>query len=221
MKKNLALFLCFMLAPSLVYAKAVITGLTWETAPRGEVKNVSSVYSEITEFTVQGLNFDKLRSVVTLNNNSEKRELGLVLRYAFRLQLKNNDTNETFWEVPYYVEELRVPVVKAGVTKDAKIISLKLKEQLKRLSNTGYSPIAIKLEVMLSPRKGVSEDARIAESILPLKYEPAPVKAHTLNLNNIKKVLKKSEKSVSDNSAQSANAMVKNADNAAKAKKSK
>ena len=163
-------------------ANTVIGGISWESSPvqNADVRKSSSspaaVYSEISEFKIKGFSFDRLRAVVSLNNSSEKKEMGLVVRYSFRLKIRNDESGETFWEVPYHADEVRIPILKAGITRDTKIISLKLREQLKRLNNTGFSPAALKLEVMLSPRKGISEDGRIAETELPIVYEPAPKK---------------------------------------------
>ena len=193
MKKIISFLLCLIFLPAAAAAKTVISGLTWETAPRTEGKAVASpVYSEATELKIKGFNFDRLRTVISLNNSAEKKEMGLVLRYSFRLQIKNEETGETFWEVPYHADELRIPVVKAGITRDAKIISLKMREQLKRLHLTGFVPIALKLEIMLSPRKGVSEDGRIDEAVLPIIYEAAEEKKRVLKLP--KKITKFTEK---------------------------
>jgi len=135
-------------------------------------------FSEIKQLKIDGKFGDKLRAVIILNNASDKKEEGIVLRYALRLQIvrKDGQDSKPIWEVPYYADELRVPVIKAGITKDAKIISLKLGEQLKRLSGTGFEPVALKLEIMLSPRSGGNEDGRIAESVLPLEmlFRTAP-----------------------------------------------
>ncbi|MBO4556121.1 MAG: hypothetical protein J5706_05115 [Elusimicrobiales bacterium] len=182
MKKIILSFAFLFLAPLPDSANTVISGISWESSPSnsaGVKKSTSAapaVYSEISEFSIKGFSFDKLRAIVSLNNAAEKKEMGIVIRYSFRLQIKNDESGETFWEVPYQADEVRVPILKAGITRDTKIISLKLREQLKRLHNTGFSPAALKLEVMLSPRKGVSEDVHVSETVLPIKYEPAPQK---------------------------------------------
>ena len=185
MKKILITFFLVFFLPAFGFSKTVIRGLTWETAPGTEVRaSTSAVYAETAEFSIKGTSFNKLRTVITLDNSSETKEMGIVLRYSFRLKIKNEETGEEFWEVPYQADALRVPVVKAGVTKDAKIFAgnLKLKDRIKRLQNIGYIPTALKIEVMLSPRKGVSEDGRISEAVLPIKYEPAPQKKPLVKL---------------------------------------
>ena len=93
MKKIISFLLCLIFLPAAAAAKTVISGLTWETAPRTEGKAVASpVYSEATELKIKGFNFDRLRTVISLNNSAEKKEMGLVLRYSFRLQIKNEET---------------------------------------------------------------------------------------------------------------------------------
>ncbi|MBP5286514.1 MAG: hypothetical protein J6Z08_01285 [Elusimicrobiales bacterium] len=187
MKKIIISFFCLMFLPALSSARTVIGSLSWETTPRTEVKdrNATAVYTETRELSVKGLDFDRLRTVISLDNNSEKKEMGIVIRYAFRLQLKNEESGETFWEVPYQADELRVPVVKAGITRDVKILPFKLREQFKRLQKTGFVPVALKIEVMISPRKNVSEDGRITESVIPVKYEAAPEKKRMINIHGI------------------------------------
>ena len=196
MKKIIVFLMLLMISPTVLFAKTVISGLAWETSPASVKPSTSTVYSEITELPVKGLSFDRLRAVVSLNNSADKKEMGIVLRYSLRIQLKNEETGEIFWEVPYHADTLRIPVVKAGITKDAKInsLNLKFKEQLKRLQNTGYVPVAIKLEIMLAPRKGVSEDGRIEESILPIMYENAPAKEPIINKLPIKRNKTQQEK---------------------------
>lgn len=186
MKKILISFFCLIFFPAISSASTVIGGLSWETSPRTEAKEKqAAVYTEAKELAVKGLHFDRLRAVISLDNNSEKKEMGIVIRYAFRLQLKNEESGETFWEVPYQADELRVPIVKAGVAHAARILPFKLKEQFKRLQKTGFVPVALKLEVMISPRKNVSEDGRITESVLPVKYEAAPERKHIINLHRM------------------------------------
>lgn len=190
MKKILLCFAMMIFSVLPVSAKTVISGLSWETSPAplaGVKASTAAVYSEVSDLHIKGISFDRLRAVVSLNNSAEKKEMGIVIRYAFRLQVKNEESGESFWEVPYQADAVRVPVVKAGITRDAKIISIKLKEHIKSLQNTGFTPIALKLEVMLAPRMGVSEDGRIAEAILPIIYEPAPAKKKIIKFPALKK----------------------------------
>lgn len=190
MKKLLLYFVLMIFSVLPVSAKTVISGLNWETSPApiaGVKASTSAVYSEVSDFHIKGVSFDRLRAVVSLNNSSEKKEMGIVIRYAFSLQIKNEESGDIFWEVPYQADEVRVPVVKAGITRDAKIISIKLKEHIKSLQNTGFTPVALKLEVMLAPRRGVSEDGRIADKILPIIYEPAPEKKKIIKFPALKK----------------------------------
>jgi len=175
-KKLLAIVVCLLVFPVASFAKTAISAINWESANKTGDKNENFVFSEIDVLDIHGKYSDKLRAVITLNNASEQKEEGLVLRYAIRLQIakENSADSKAVWEVPYIAEEFRVPVVKAGITKDAKI-SVKLHEQINRLKGTGFIPVNVKIEIMLTPRLGVQDEARIAESVLPIRYS-APQK---------------------------------------------
>lgn len=114
---------------------------------------------------------DHLRALVTLKNPSAKPVEGLVLRYAVRLRLlKAGDPAEkAFWSVPFYVEEVRVSKIAPGAERQARVIHLDLAEQLRKLRGTGFSPLALKLEVMVCPRQGDDPAAIVREAVIDIK----------------------------------------------------
>lgn len=113
---------------------------------------------------------DNLRAVVTLRNAAPKAAEGLVLRYALSLRLlKAGDAPEkAFWGVPFYVDEVRVAKVNASSEKQAKVIRFELQAQLNKLRGSGFSPTALKLEIMLSPRQGDEPAAIMRESVIEI-----------------------------------------------------
>jgi len=113
---------------------------------------------------------DNLRAIVTLHNFSSKAAEGLVLRYALRLLLlKTGDApEEAFWGVPFYVEEVRVSKINPSSERNAKVIRFEIQSQFNKLKGSGFSPSALKMEIMLSPHQGDEPSAIIRESIIKI-----------------------------------------------------
>jgi hypothetical protein len=113
---------------------------------------------------------DYLRALVTLRNKSPKAVEGVVLRYALSLRLlKTGDSpDKAFWCVPYYVEEVRVSKVGAVSERQARVIRFELQNQLSKLRNSGFSPTALKLEVMAGPRQGDEPAAIVREAVIEI-----------------------------------------------------
>lgn len=163
-----------LLAAVMAWPAAAQTGIAkvgWESSKLEGKKRAP--FAAMTELLAApgGKFTDKVRAVVTLKNPSVKNEEGLVLRYALRLQLvkKGEPREKAFWEVPYYVDELRVAAVKASSEKQARVLNFKIAEQLRRLAGTGFVPVALKMEIMLSPRSGGGLDGLMAESVLEIR----------------------------------------------------
>ena len=113
----------------------------------------------------------RLRALVTLKNVSPKKAEGLVIRYALRLRLlKAGDPQEkSFWGVPFYVEEVRVAAVNAMSERSARVLNFGISEQLRKLRNSGFTPTALKMEVMLCPRIGDAPAGIVKESVLEIQ----------------------------------------------------
>ncbi|OGS11377.1 MAG: hypothetical protein A2285_00905 [Elusimicrobia bacterium RIFOXYA12_FULL_57_11] len=114
---------------------------------------------------------DRLRSVITLNNTSAKKVEGLVIRYSLRLRLlKAGDAQDkAFWGVPFYVEEVRVAAVGAMSTRSARVLNFGISDQLNKLRNSGFVPVALKLEAMLCPRQGDTPSEIMKESVIEIQ----------------------------------------------------
>lgn len=137
-------------------AQAELGGVNWELS-RLEGKN-RAPFAPVTELKASpDVKFsDSLRAVVTLNNASASPAEGLVLRYALSLRLlrTGDPAEKAFWGVPFYVEEVRVSKVNAGSSRPVRLLHMELREQLRKLRNSGFEPLALKLQVMLCPRQG-------------------------------------------------------------------
>lgn len=113
---------------------------------------------------------DRLRAIVTLRNPSSRPVEGLVLHYALSLRLlkKGDAPEKAFWGVPFHVEEVRVSKVNPSSERQARVIRFELQTQLNRLRNSGFEPLSLKLDVMLSPRQGDEPSAIIRESVIDI-----------------------------------------------------
>lgn len=162
------LALTLLAAPLPAAARTVVSGVEWElSALQGKKRGP---YAPVAKLAVRpGTKYtDKVRAVVALRNPSPKGEEGLVLRYALRFQLlkKGEPKEKAFWEVPFQVDEMRVAAVKAGAEKKARVLNLKIAEQLRRLGGSGFAPVALKMEIMLSPRAGDAVEGLMLDSVI-------------------------------------------------------
>lgn len=164
------LFCSFLLAAAPLAAQVEVVKIDWELSKlsgkdRGPYAPVSRLSADpAAKFT------DYLRALVTLRNKAPKAVEGVVLRYALSLRLlRNGDpADKAFWCVPYYVEEVRVSKVGAVSERQARVIRFELQNQLNKLKNSGFSPTALKLEVMVGPRQGDEPAAIIREAVIEI-----------------------------------------------------
>lgn len=172
MRNNFAtIFLaCALLGAALPAAAVELTRVDWELSRlQGKQRAPYAPVAELraapeTKFT------DHLRALVTLRNSGAKPAEGLVLRYALRLRLQRagDGPEKAFWGVPFHVEEIRVSKVGANAEKQARVIRFELQPQLAKLRNSGFTPVALKLEVMLNPRQGDEPAALLRESVIEI-----------------------------------------------------
>lgn len=112
----------------------------------------------------------RLRAKVKVLNRGEAVE-GILLRYSLTAQLAaaaSDGAQAPAWAIAFDLDEKRVPRIGANqhfeVTLDpTQALSL----YLKRVAMGGYWPTALKLQVMLEPRKG-SGPLQVIESTLPI-----------------------------------------------------
>ena len=164
-----AFFLCAASAAP-AFSQVEIVRVNWEVSKlAGKVRSPYVPVAELRaapEFKFS----DYLRAIVTLRNPSAKPVEGLVLRYALSLRLlKSGDAPEkAFWGVPFYVEEVRVSKVNPSSERQAKVIRFELQTQLNKLRNSGFTPSALRMDIMLNPRQGDEPAAIIRESVMEI-----------------------------------------------------
>ncbi len=153
-----------------VFAQMEITGIDWQLSrlegkERAPYVPVSKLRAATTvKFT------DNLRAIVTLRNSSKEAAEGLVLRYALSLRLLRDGAvpGDAFWCVPFFVEEVRVSKVGPLSERLARVIRFDLQSQLNKLKGSGFSPVELKLEVMLNPRQGDEPAAIMREALIDI-----------------------------------------------------
>jgi len=168
---------CFAFA-FLVFAQFAcavdIAGVKWQ---RGlEKKGVSKrVFEDISWLRIATDNpsVKNLRILVALTNRGDKPVEGSVLRCAFSLRLAKAGAGEGVWTVPFLVEERRVARIKPGNSSDVNVYNIDMKPYLARLKGTGFWPDAVKVQLMVEPRRGDELTGVIYESVLPVSGGPA------------------------------------------------
>ena len=117
----------------------------------------------------------KLRLRVVLKNRGPKEADGLLLRYCLSARLAPAGRSaDGVWDVPFLISEKRVPKVGPNhlleVTLDPSLsVNMPLNHYLKRTLESGFWPDQIKLQVMLSPRRGDVEAVATREILLPVQ----------------------------------------------------
>lgn len=167
---NLTLACALLLPAASAAAQVEITGINWELA-KLQGKNRTPYAPVARLLAAPDAKFtDYLRAIVTLRNPSTKAAEGLVLRYAISLRLlRDGETpDKAFWGVPFYTEEVRVSRVNPSAQRQARVIRFELQNQLNKLRNSGFSPTALKLEVMLDPRQGDLPSAIMREAVIDI-----------------------------------------------------
>lgn len=115
----------------------------------------------------------KLRPVVKIFNHGGQPVSGLVLRYAVSAKLAplKGPAEMSVWTVPFWMEERRIPRLGRDRLKEIRLHKLKMLPFLERMRKSGYWPRAVKIQVMLEPKKGQSLKHKIMESVLPIRWK--------------------------------------------------
>lgn len=160
-----------LLGAAAAWSQTEVLSVGWELSRlNGKTR---SPYAPVTELRASPeVNFqDYLRAIVTLRNPSAKAVEGVVLRYALslKLQKKGDAPEKAFWGVPFYVEEVRVTKINPQAEKQARVIRFELKNQLSKLRNTGFMPLALRMEVMVCPRHGDEPASIMREAVINIR----------------------------------------------------
>ncbi len=170
MKKGLKMLLLgtaaalWMASPAAAEIK--LHGVTWQFAKPGPRKP----FSEIKRLVVVGSKLKgKVRAQLRLHNPSETDEEGVLVRYSMTAKLKHPVDGWEIWALPFMLDQRRIPKIKAG---DLKRVSLDptigIKLYLKKVARWGRRIEAIKVRIMLEPRRGGKGKIQILESVLPI-----------------------------------------------------
>ncbi len=153
MKKTLFLFLLF---PVSIFGQTIkISSASFEYTPSIVAKKKVYFLADAIKIKPDGRLAFLYRIRLNIKNESSRVCDGLVFKYSLRIILKKGET--IYKDIPFQAEELRVSRVSASGEKKVYIYNLDLKDQLRRLKNSGFEPNALELEIAKEPRK---EDER-------------------------------------------------------------
>jgi hypothetical protein len=119
----------------------------------------------------------RLRAVVRLRNRETLEEKAVLLRYAVSARLRRiGGRGPGVWAVPFIKEERHVPAVQGATTMlvPLPINSGALSDYLGRQQRGGFWPDALRLMVMIEPRKGEALDGKIKENDLAIAWSTRP-----------------------------------------------
>lgn len=163
-----------LLGLSPLHAEVMIESVSWQLAK--PVRGQKPVYAAITSLPTVPPRIDgKLRLRVVLKSRGPLEAEGLLLRYCLSARLAAAEgAAEGVWAVPFLISEKRVP--KVGPNQFLEVIldpslsvDMPLTHYLKRTLASGFWPDQIRVQVMLSPRRGAVEAVKTEEAILPVK----------------------------------------------------
>lgn len=155
-------------------AEVLIESVRWQQALTA--KGRSPVYHDILELTsVPPLITGRIRALVVLKNRGPEEGEGILLRYSISARLAGlSGKEEGVWAVPFMIEEKRVPKIGANQRLEVALdpsrsMDIPFNHYLARIFKSGFWLDRMRLQVMLSPRRGVVETIKTEEIILPVK----------------------------------------------------
>lgn len=171
------IFVLLLLMAGPTRAEVVLKEVRWHVTSAGRGRK--TVYAE-TDRWVQPPTAkltSKPRAVATLVNRGPRPAEGVLLRYAVSARLvpiSATQLAEGAWTIPFWVEERRVPWLKANQNKAVSINSMLLLTYLKRMYRAGYWPSAVRIQVMIEPRAGEALQPSV-EQQLSVEWEQGAV----------------------------------------------
>ncbi|MDD5629293.1 MAG: hypothetical protein PHU21_09525 [Elusimicrobia bacterium] len=157
-----------------LHAEVMIESVSWQLA--GPVRGQKPVFATIKSLpTAPPRIKGRLRLRVVLKNRGPKPAEGLLLRYSLSARLlPAGGGAEGVWAVAFLINEKRVPKVKPNNFLDVAIdpsqgVDMPLTHYLKKTLASGFWPDQIKLQLMLSPRRGAVDEVKTVELILPVE----------------------------------------------------
>jgi hypothetical protein len=106
----------------------------------------------------------RLRARVSLENPQPLREEGILVHYTIAAKFGEG------WALPFLLDERRVPRLAPERYQEISLDASTLIDlYLKKMATVGQTPEALRLEIMVAPRKGEAAPFKILESVLPVK----------------------------------------------------
>ena len=150
--RGLALMLCIG-ATAPASAEVVLQSVHWQIG-RLEAGRVAS-WQDVRTLPDAFKPGDRLRARLSLRNDGEKTEEGLLLRFSVVARVRPEGGAEGAWAVPFDVDEKRVPKVAAGKVLDVPLDAAPAVElYVRRAARAGWIPDRLKISVMLEPHRG-------------------------------------------------------------------
>ena len=161
-------------AHSQAAAEVVLSQVRWQLLPSKQ-----SGIQEAKEITTLSRPPDTrvgpaLGAEAVLRNDGPKSAVGVLLRYTVEAKIVAVGAGPGAagtWTVPFWWEEGHVPQIAAGKEKRFAIRDLNLETYLKRLLSEGFWPTALRIRVMVEPRRGDDLAQMISESELPVSWD--------------------------------------------------
>jgi|GEM_PF-6578828 len=146
-----------MLLPVLSFAGVEITGVRWQSA--SAVKGSKARFSETASVSVskKTRKYAPVRLVISLSNSCPIQAEGLILSAAFSLKLSTAAASEGVDAVPFAVDEIRIPKIKAGQVAEVVVSVRDLDIALRRALNGGLLIRSLRVDTMIAPVRDSAE----------------------------------------------------------------
>lgn len=164
--RALCVFAVFFSVPA--WGEIQLQKIQWQLSKKA--KGQASRFEDVDAAVFSGPKLSgKLRARLTLLNRGPKPIEGLLLRYSVAARIAPRERRrEAAWAVPFMIEGKRVPKVGPNKVQEVPLDPYMLPIYLFKVTRAGYSPVEIKLQVMIEPRAGETSPLQILESVLTL-----------------------------------------------------
>ncbi len=146
-----------ILLPVLSFAGVEITGVKWQTAV--SAKGSKARFSEAASVSVgkKSRKYGPVRLVLSLSNSCSLPAEGLIVSAAFSLKLSTAVASEEVDAVPFAVDEIRIPKIKAGQVAEVVVAVRDLDSALRRALNGGLLVRSLRVDAMIAPVRDSAE----------------------------------------------------------------
>lgn len=148
---------CLLLLPALSFAGVEISGAKWQISSVG--KGGKARFAETTSIPAskKSKKYAPVRLVLSLSNTCNVPVEGLIVHAAFSLKLSTSASSEAVDAVPFVVDEIRIPKIKAGQVSETVVTVRDLDNAVKRALNGGLLVRSLRVEAMIAPLRDAAE----------------------------------------------------------------